>query len=92
MMKLVLFGTLLIISCCHIVEAGVVLEEGSPCRAQSGDGICRRDSDCPQILEDFKIAVEVPMCGFVGMDAIVCCPKSPTHIDVDLRNDNGTDL
>lgn len=75
-MKLVVFGILLIISYCHIVNA---LDVGSPCSVRSGDGTCRLIQDCRIAIDELKNGKYPTQCGFKGARSIVCCPNVDTE-------------
>jgi hypothetical protein len=51
------------------------LLEGSECPLSNGtNGVCRKTSDCVEGLEVHKKSDHgIPVCGFSGMEAIICC-------------------
>lgn len=53
------------------------LTEGSECPLSNGsNGICRRSTDCVEGLEFHKKSEQgIPVCGFAGMESIICCPE-----------------
>ncbi|KAF2897065.1 hypothetical protein ILUMI_09110 [Ignelater luminosus] len=67
---------------------------GDRCRIRQGRrtqrGSCAFLRDCPYAIEQVRANFRPKLCGFEGIDAIVCCPRTSSNIDQPPLNLPGT--